>query len=204
MKRTGFAVLTLALCQSVGASEALYFPCQSCHGDDGSGNEGLDAPAIAGMDASYVAKQIAYFRDGIRGSTLDDLRGRQMGLISAILKDDEDVRVLAEYVEAMPRVKPLATLPSPGAEASQLYEACSVCHGPNGEGVSALDGPAISWLDDWYIRHQLQNYKDGVRGSDARDPGGSQMRASVAALSDNDMDQLAAFVVTLSGESNED
>ena len=118
MIRNGIAILALLLWQAASSTEALYFPCQSCHGGAGQGNEALDAPAIAGMNPDYLATQIIHFRDGVRGSTLRDLHGRQMNLIAAILQDDEDVRALAEYVAAMPRAKPFATLPPPGGQSN--------------------------------------------------------------------------------------
>lgn len=204
MIRVGFAVVAVICWHSAGGSEALYFPCQSCHGAAGQGNEALGAPAIAGMDADYLAAQMVRFRDGDRGATLADLPGRQMSLIAATYQRDEEVRSLAQYVATMPVSKPLATLPPPAGNVSQLYASCAVCHGTNGEGVAGLNGPPIAWLDDWYVERQLQNYKTGLRGSDPRNTGGLQMSAAVAVYSDADFRQLAAYVATLSGESSGD
>ena len=210
MKRVGIALAALFLAYGAHGSESLYYPCQTCHGIDGEGNESLDAPAIAGMDAVYLAGQLRYFRDGVRGVPLDDIPGRQMSLIMAILEQDEDIADLAQYVAAMPRVRPLKTLPPPDAGAEELYTPCAACHGAVGEGVDAVAGPAIAWLDDWYVERQLVNFQRGVRGSHPRDVGGMQMRAFAASLSADDIQQLASYVATLSGQpatrsfSNED
>ena len=47
-----------------------------------------------------------------------------------------------------------------------LYGTCAACHGPNGEGLEALNAPKIAGQQAWYTVRQLQNFKNGVRGSD--------------------------------------
>src|SRR5690349_8539962 len=44
--------------------EALYTTCAKCHGDAGTGNQALGAPAIGGLPAWYVQAQIANFKAG--------------------------------------------------------------------------------------------------------------------------------------------
>lgn len=197
--RQALLAVFLLSTSSVYASADSYFPCQSCHGESGEGSEALGAPAIAGMDGQYMSAQIRNFRDGIRGSSLDDLPGRQMSLVSAILQDDNQIDELASYVEAMPFSRPRVTLTVADASAEALYGACAVCHGRAGEGDSALGGPALYLLDDWYVLRQLKNFRDGIRGTNERDVPGMQMRASAAGLSDENIEALAAFIVTLRG-----
>jgi cytochrome c oxidase subunit 2 len=180
----------------------LYYSCRSCHGEHGEGNEAMDAPAIAGMDAEYLATQMRHFRDGVRGATLDDLEGRQMNLIAAIFEDDRQIDALANFIQTMPREKPPRVLAESPVGAAQRFALCAACHGPNGEGNRLLGGPAIAWLDDWYIALQLQKFRDGIRGADAADVRGQQMRAAASALSDDEIRELAAFVVTLPGRAS--
>ena len=44
------------------------------------------------------------------------------------------------------------------------YAVCAACHGQQGEGLQALNAPKIAGQEPWYIRRQIQNYKDGLRG----------------------------------------
>ncbi len=196
------AILILLMLPWPGAigDRSLYFVCGACHGERGEGNEALDAPAIAGMDPGYFGTQLNDFRSGIRGRSLDDLYGRQMGLIAAVLEDG-DIPMLAAYVAELPRTRPLRTMPAPEADSTTLYAPCAVCHGANGEGVSAVGGPPIAWLDDWYLLRQMRNYKSGTRGADPRNPLGAQMRDAVSNYSDAQFRQLAPFITTLSGRA---
>ena len=198
--RTAFLILLLLPWPAAMGDASLYFPCGACHGERGEGNEALDAPAIAGMDPSYFSTQLEDFRSGIRGQSLDDLYGRQMGLIAAVL-EDEDIPMLATYVAALPRIKPPRTMSAQQADSTTLYAPCAACHGANGEGVGAVGGPPIAWLDDWYLLRQMRGYKSGTRGANPRNPLGVQMRDAVANYSDAQFRQLAPFITTLSGRA---
>lgn len=66
-----------------------------------------------------------------------------------------------------------------------LYATCQGCHGVNGEGNATMNAPALSQLDAAYLTRQLRNFKVGIRGSDAKDTTGTQMRAMAATLTDD-------------------
>lgn len=55
------------------------------------------------------------------------------------------------------------------------YRPCAPCHGPQGEGIHAVNSPAIAGLDAAYIERQLDNFRNGKRGTDPRDPHGIAM-----------------------------
>jgi len=56
------------------------------------------------------------------------------------------------------------------------YAVCAACHGQQGEGNLQLNAPKLAGLGGWYIRRQIQNYQQRVRGADpALDPYGAQM-----------------------------
>ncbi|MCY4565451.1 MAG: c-type cytochrome [Gammaproteobacteria bacterium] len=192
------ALLILLLFAGQGAigDASLYFACGACHGRNGEGNEAFDAPAIAGMDPVHFSTQLRNFRSGVRGRSLEDLYGRQMGLIAAVL-EDQDIPRLAAYVANLPREKPLRTMPVPEADAESLYAPCAACHGANGEGVDAVGGPPLAWLDDWYLLRQLRNYRSGTRGADSRNRPGVQMRDALANYSDAQFRQLAPYIAAL-------
>lgn len=70
-------------------------------------------------------------------------------------------------------------------EAGQaLYGPCATCHGAKGEGNVELKAPALAGQDAAYLQRQLQHFKSGIRGADARDTLGAQMRGMAATLVD--------------------
>jgi cytochrome c553 len=73
------------------------------------------------------------------------------------------------------------------------YAICAGCHGPTGAGNEALKYPKISGLEPAYIVQQLKAFKSGERNT----PQAATMKAMSAGLSDADMENLAAYIVTL-------
>jgi cytochrome c oxidase subunit II len=73
---------------------------------------------------------------------------------------------------------------NPAAGAAN-YAVCSACHGAQGEGNLALNAPKLAGLDGWYIRRQIHNYQQRLRGADpARDPYGAQMAPMAQIVAD--------------------
>lgn len=92
-------------------------------------------------------------------------------------------------------VKP-AMAEGDAARGAQHYAVCAACHGADGSGSVALRAPALAGQDDWYLSRQLEYFKVGIRGSEAKDFAGSQMRPMAMVLKD---DQAIADVVTYIG-----
>jgi len=81
-----------------------------------------------------------------------------------------------------------------------LYGVCSACHGPNGEGLQALNSPRIAGQQAWYTIRQIQNFKSGARGSDARDIYGQQMAPMAQTLTtDQAIRDVSAYIESLGG-----
>lgn len=55
------------------------------------------------------------------------------------------------------------------------YAICSACHGAQGEGNQQLNAPKLAGLNDWYMRRQIHNFQNGLRGTDPNDKFGPQM-----------------------------
>lgn len=53
---------------------------------------------------------------------------------------------------------------------------CTVCHGAHGNGNPAIRAPKISAMEPWYIRRQLEAFRDGVRGTHPDDAPGHEMQ----------------------------
>lgn len=73
------------------------------------------------------------------------------------------------------------------------YAICAGCHGPTGAGNEALKYPKISGQEPAYIVQQLKAFKSGERNT----PQAATMKAMTAALSDADMENLAAYIATM-------
>ena len=66
------------------------------------------------------------------------------------------------------------------------YGVCAACHGQQGEGnMRALNAPKIAGQSAWYLKRQIMNYKNGLRGTHEGDVYGQQMIGMVATLVDD-------------------
>lgn len=71
------------------------------------------------------------------------------------------------------------------ADGQAIYDSCIVCHGANGEGSAAANAPALSGQSSDYIARQLNHFKTAIRGAQAGDIFGGQMRSMTAVLADD-------------------
>jgi len=93
-----------------------------------------------------------------------------------------------------------ATAPEARADArgEQLYRNCSICHGPNGQGIPLQLAPAVSNLSEKYIVEQLKKFKSGIRGAHEKDVAGLRMLPlSRTLLTEEDMQSVASYIVSL-------
>ena len=77
-----------------------YATCAACHGEDGKGIAATNAPRLRGMSDWYLARQLANFRDGIRGTNPQDVHGAQMALVAGMLADEAAVRDVVTYLNS--------------------------------------------------------------------------------------------------------
>jgi cytochrome c553 len=176
----------------------LYGVCASCHGADGAGNKALNAPRISGQKAWYIARQLNYFKSGIRGSHEKDIYGQLMRPMSMTLSNDQMVADVSAYVSTLKSPASLPTIKGDATAGKASYAICASCHGANGEGNKALNAPAVAGQNDWYIVRQLYNFKNGIRGADPKDSYGQQMRPMAMTLPDDKaINNIAAYISTL-------
>jgi cytochrome c553 len=195
---TGFATPP-AHADDAERGEALFGLCAQCHGSAGAGNALFLAPAIAGMEEWYVEAQLKKFRAGTRGTHFDDLSGMRMRPMSRVLRSEEDVSLVARHVAGLPKVNAPPTLEGgDAARGAALYPLCSTCHGVKGEGLKALNGPALAAQSDWYMLDQLKKFKLGIRGSNPQDIDGIMMRPMSLSLTDDQaIKDVIAHIKTL-------
>lgn len=100
---------------------------------------------------------------------------------------------------AMVLIWPAGTLAAGDPERGKiLYAMCGACHGQKAEGMSALNAPALSGQEPWYIVRQLQNFRSGIRGGNPKDTYGAQMAPMAQTLPDEQaMEDVAAYIQTL-------
>jgi cytochrome c oxidase subunit 2 len=78
------------------------------------------------------------------------------------------------------------------------YAVCAACHGPQGEGIAAMNAPKLSGQGDWYLKRQLVNYKGGARGTHEKDTYGKVMAPMAATLPDEKaIEDVVAYIMTL-------
>jgi cytochrome c oxidase subunit 2 len=75
--------------------------CVACHGAEGKGLEALGAANLLYLSETYMARQLMYFRDGIRGAHPKDTRGQQMAAISKMLTDDQTIADVVAYISEL-------------------------------------------------------------------------------------------------------
>lgn len=81
--------------------KVLYASCAACHGGNAEGVEALHGPALAGLNDWYLVRQLANFRQGIRGSHADDTYGAQMRAAAAVLPDESAIQDVVSYISSL-------------------------------------------------------------------------------------------------------
>ncbi len=191
------AAAACAPATGVALGEELFETCAPCHGASGVGNPDLAAPAIAGLPQWYVEAQLEGFQSGFRGKHADDLPGLRMRPMAVSLNREGDIPSVAEYVASLTPSFAPSTLHGNAGAGAEIYTPCVACHGTDGLGNELLRAPPIVQLDDWYLVQELQNFKQGARGTVAADTWGITMRVNTLALSDQAIEDVVAYVQTL-------
>jgi len=178
--------------------KALYNTCAACHGQQAEGMPAMHAPALAGQSASYLARQLGHFKDGLRGTDSADTYGQQMRAMAAILPNQAAIEAVSSYIASLPRTAPAATL-SGNADAGykQYNMKCGACHGAKAEGNEALNAPALAGVGDAYLLRQFAAFKAGHRGAEQADKYGRQMRMMVNTVTEQELIDLLSYLNTL-------
>ena len=180
------------------AGKGLYPVCTACHGPAGQGNQAMNAPKLAGQEGWYIKRQLAAYRDGLRGTAPGDTYGMQMRpMAMAVGNPDAEANLIA-YIESLPVTDSAPTVSGDVAAGQAGYAVCAACHGQKAEGVEALGGPRLAGLDDWYLVRQITPHPPGLRGNDPKDTHGMQMKPMAATLAtEKAVNDVVAYINTL-------
>ncbi|WP_417320309.1 c-type cytochrome [Emcibacter sp.] len=180
--------------QSKRAAENYQKYCALCHGADREGYANDHAPSLKSrslMETGIphaVLRPMSYGREGTAmGGYLDEVGGPMS------LDETWDLTYWLYWQAGYKRVK-LSTDPVHGdvERGKQVYtENCASCHGVNGEGVNAPalgNASALAHNTDEVIRYAIRNGRQGT-----------PMQAWAGILSDEDIDNVTAFLRSRAG-----
>jgi cytochrome c oxidase subunit 2 len=180
------------------AGKNQYAACAACHGQNGEGNQQLNAPKLAGQEGWYLAHQINAYKSGMRGTHQDDIFGQQMRPMAMTLFDDQAVANVVSYIETLPDNPAPATIEGDIKRGARIYQTCAACHGRDGMGTWSVNAPRQNGMSDWYLARQLTNFKQRIRGDHPDDGYGWQMGMMADILQDDKaINDVVAYINTL-------
>lgn len=187
-----------------GKADAGVAACATCHGEKALGNDAMGAPRLSHLGYVYVVKQLTDFSADKR--TGNDVGAVMNGFAKAL--SEQERRDVAAYVNTLAKASEpsdLGALKAEGKPVGEAYKgqilvrygrtgdkgvsACSSCHGFNGRGADPVY-PKIGQQKYVYLVNQLTHWRDGSRSNDPK----GQMRAMAKNLSDEDINNVAAFL----------
>ncbi|WP_323990081.1 c-type cytochrome [Nguyenibacter sp. L1] len=180
--------------------QAGHVGCAACHMMNGAGQPDMAIPRLAGAAPAYLQQQLSFFAAGKRTSFwmtpfARALTPQQMRAVAAYYAaQSAPVEADAEVLVPVPagrHARGQTVFETGGGGAGVMP--CAGCHGPAGQGMGPF--PPLAGQSAPYVLGQLRRWK---RGSD-RDPMGKIMVMEVRGMNDADMQAVAAFVQSLSG-----
>jgi cytochrome c oxidase subunit 2 len=81
--------------------EEIFTTCKSCHGEQAQGIWSMNAPRLSGVEDWYLTRQLENYKSGIRGSHPSDMYGKQMTLITGVLRSEQAVKDLVAYINTL-------------------------------------------------------------------------------------------------------
>lgn len=111
------------------------------------------------------------------------------------------VETQAEYdawIDAQPTFAETQAVAAANPAAGQAqYAVCAACHGAQGEGNQALNGPKLAGQQAWYIERQLKYFKEGVRGGEGDTNGQAMAPMANMLVDDAAIRNMAAYIASM-------
>ncbi len=197
-KQSTWAQNSMKVAGNAQVGSAQFIVCAACHGQQGEGMAALNAPKIAGQSAWYLKRQLQNYKSGARGAHADDVFGRQMAPMAATLVNDVAIDNVVAHIQTLPDNPAPSTVAGDVGNGEKLYRVCSYCHGADGQGIQAMNAPRAAGMSDWYLARQLENFREGIRGSHSSDFYGFQMGLMAGVARDEQaINDLVAYINTL-------
>ena len=92
---------TLAQAGDAAKGLGYYAICSACHAPDGSGNQGMGAPPLTGLNDWYLLSSIQKYKKSVRGSLPGDTLGPAMIGMVATLPDDAAVLDVIAHIQTL-------------------------------------------------------------------------------------------------------
>lgn len=194
-----FAQVQAAAAPNLTAGSQAYTTCAACHGQQGEGNQALNAPKLAGLQDWYVKRQLDYFREGVRGGEGDTI-GATMRPMAMVLADDAAVRNVSAYIASLSNTPASPTITGANVNnGARIYDRnCAACHLDDASGTWYTDAPALAGMSDWYFVSQINNFRNRIRGDHRGDDYGEQMVSMATAMANQqEVEDVAAYINTL-------
>ncbi|MFT8776449.1 MAG: c-type cytochrome [Gluconacetobacter liquefaciens] len=172
--------------------------CSACHLMNGAGQPDVGIPRLAGFSAAYLEQQLGYF-------ATDKRRNSWMAPYARMLTQKQ-MQDVAAYYAGLPEPPPPETDPASDglrARGKEIFEKgvmangvmpCGGCHGPAGQGMGTF-APHLAGQSAPYLLEQLRGWHQGKD----RDPMGKMMATEAHAMTDADMQAVAAYLQNLPG-----
>jgi cytochrome c553 len=154
--------------------------CKACHGMEGH-SVAPGIPNLAGQSYRYLVTALREYRQGQRIHAAVKIMAENL--------TEAGERAVAAYFSSLPPVAPAAggrvDVFSPYDHGKELAQACTQCHGPNGN--SAIPGtPSLSGQQPGYFVAAIQEYLTGARET-------PPMHSLIQDLKALDFDSLALY-----------
>ena len=138
------------------------------------------------------------YQNGARGAHEDDVYGKQMAPMAATLGDEQAISNVIAHIQTLPDNPAPPTIEGDVANGERLYNVCAYCHDDQAQGVRAMNAPRMAGMSDWYLKRQLENYQQEIRGQHPTDFYGFQMSLMARTLyGEQDVNDLIAYINTL-------
>ena len=133
--------------------------------------------------------------------TYDILCEELCGIGHFVMRGSVTVESQAEFdawLASQPTFAETQAISEPDMAAGQAaYAICASCHGAQGEGNQALNGPKLAGQGAWYTERQLRYFQTGVRGGEGDTLGAQMTSMSMTLADDAAIRNVAAYIESL-------
>ncbi len=198
-----FIELPSAYSNEINHLESIIEVCEKCHGYEGNSTHSF-YPKLAGQNKLYLLKQINAFRLGKRTHSvvkaiLSEESNSKIGILTDYFSelipvtthsdiDYSNNSFTAISADVEPVILNKATVEQFIESGETIYQACTGCHGLDGEGIAPY--PRLAGQQPEYLTKQLTKFRSGKRNS-------SIMKIMSVNLSDGDIIALSLYLATL-------